>query len=110
MEAIRKLQLFWKCFWLGLGVKKIIDSLSFLFLLTHIGINFNEKVLEQRANLLYLSHFFKTLSDQTIKNGLKIIPYFASAPYIYIHAYIYIQVYIYIYIYIYIHTYVSSFK
>ena len=33
-------------FLLGFGVKHIIDSLSFLFLLTHIGLNFNEKVLE----------------------------------------------------------------
>ena len=28
---------------LGLGVKQIINSLSFLFLLTHIGLNFYEK-------------------------------------------------------------------
>ena len=27
--------------WLGFGVKHIIDSLSFLFLLTHIGLNLN---------------------------------------------------------------------
>ena len=33
-------------FLVGFGVKKIMDSLSFLFLLTHIGPNFNEKELE----------------------------------------------------------------
>ena len=36
-------------FWLGFGVKQIIDSLSFLFLLTYIGLNFNEKVLEYQS-------------------------------------------------------------
>ena len=46
MEAVKKLQLFQKFFGLGLGVKQIIDSLSFLFLLTYIGLNFNEKMLE----------------------------------------------------------------
>ena len=30
----------------GLSVKQIIDSLLFLFLLTHTGLSFNEKVLE----------------------------------------------------------------
>ena len=33
-------------FWFGFGVKQILDSLSFLYLLTHTGLNFNEKVLE----------------------------------------------------------------
>ena len=28
------------------GVNQIIETVSFLFLLTHIGLNFNEKVLE----------------------------------------------------------------
>ena len=45
MVAIKKLQLFLKYFLFGLGVKQIIDSLSFLLLLTQ-GLNFNEKVLE----------------------------------------------------------------
>ena len=31
---------------LGFGVKQIIDSLSFLFLLTHFGLCLNEMVLE----------------------------------------------------------------
>ena len=46
MDARKKLQLFQKSFGLGFNVKQIIDSLLFLFLLTHIGLNFNEKVLE----------------------------------------------------------------
>ena len=35
-----------KTFWLGFGVRQIVDILLFLFLLTHIGQNFKEKVLE----------------------------------------------------------------
>ena len=50
METIKKLQLFRKISGSGggpgFGVKKVIDSLSFLSLLTHIGLNFNEKVVE----------------------------------------------------------------
>ena len=47
-------------FRLGFGVKKIIDSLLFLFLLTHIGPNVNKKCLNDRVNPenLDLSHFF----------------------------------------------------
>ena len=44
MEAIKKLQSFRKLFWYDFGVKKIIDYLSFSFLLTRIGVDFNEKV------------------------------------------------------------------
>ena len=43
MEAIKKHQLFRKFFELGFSVMQIIDSLSLLFLLTHIGPTFNEK-------------------------------------------------------------------
>ena len=47
MQVIKKLQLFWKFFfWLGFDIKQIIDSLLFLFLLTHIGLSFNEKMYE----------------------------------------------------------------
>ena len=46
METMKKFELFRKSFWLGFGVKQIIYSLSFLFLLTHIGLSLNEKVLE----------------------------------------------------------------
>ena len=46
MEAIKKLQLFWKFFGLGFDVKQIIDSLSFCFLLIYIELNFDKKVLE----------------------------------------------------------------
>ena len=46
MEALKKRQLFQKYFYLDFGVKQNIDSLWFLFLLTHVGLNFNEKVLE----------------------------------------------------------------
>ena len=37
-------QLFRKDFWLGFGVKQIIDFLSFLLLLTNTGLNFNKKM------------------------------------------------------------------
>ena len=50
MEVIKKLKLFRKFFLLGSGVKQIIDSLAFISLLTHIGLNFNEKCLNNRAN------------------------------------------------------------
>ena len=41
MEVIKKkLQLFWKYSWLGFCVKQIIDSMSFLFSLIHIELNF----------------------------------------------------------------------
>ena len=46
------------------SVKKIIDSLSFLFLLTHIGLNFDsKKCLNNKADHenLDLSHFFQKL-------------------------------------------------
>ena len=48
MDAIKKLKLFqnFEIFSAGFGVKQIIDTLSFLFLLTDIVLNFNEKVLE----------------------------------------------------------------
>ena len=42
MAAIKNLQLFGNCL-LGFGVKQIIDSLSFLFLLKNIWLNFNLK-------------------------------------------------------------------
>ena len=45
MEAPKKLQLFQTLFG-GFGVKQIIVSLSFLFLLTNIGLNFDENVFE----------------------------------------------------------------
>ena len=50
MEALKKLQLFGIFGCLGFSVKQIIDSLLFLFLLTHNGLNFNEKstwIIEQ---------------------------------------------------------------
>ena len=74
-----------KC-WLGFGVKQILDSLSFLFLLTHIGLNFNSKsawIIEliMKICIHRLFFFFKNWTNQTKKkNALKIIPYFASAP------------------------------
>ena len=46
IEAMKKFELFWKFFWLGFSFKQIIDSLSFLILLTHIGLKFSEKVLK----------------------------------------------------------------
>ena len=65
-------------------IKQIIDSLLFLYLLLHIGLNFNIKhCLNNRANHenLDLSRFFsKNWTNQT-KNLFKIIPYFASAPF-----------------------------
>ena len=49
MAAIKKLLLFWKFFLLC--VKQIIDSLSFLFLLTHIGLNLDfKKCSNNRVN------------------------------------------------------------
>ena len=51
-------------FQLDFGVKHMIDSLSFLFLLTHIGLNFNKQCLNNRANRenLYLfCPFFQKL-------------------------------------------------
>ena len=50
METVKKLQLFRNFLgWVGglsFGVKEIIDSLSFLSLLTHFGMIFTEKVLD----------------------------------------------------------------
>ena len=83
MEATKKRQLFRKSFWLGFGVKQIIDSLSFLFLLTQIGLNFNEKYMNDKANHenLDLSRVFLKKITELIRqnNVLKIIPYFPSA-------------------------------
>ena len=47
--SLKKLQLF-RIFWLGFSVKQIIDSLSFLFLLTNFGMNFNEKGSNNKGN------------------------------------------------------------
>ena len=71
-----------KRFWLGFSVKQIIDSLSFLFVLIHIELNSNsEKCLNNIANHenLDLSRFFRKCDNQTEKNVLRIIPYFAPA-------------------------------
>ena len=46
MEARKEVQLFWNFFWHGFDIKQVIDTLLFLFLLTHIGLYFNEKALE----------------------------------------------------------------
>ena len=44
-----------KNLWLGVGIKQIIDSLSFLFLLTYIELSFNfKKCLNNRDNYEYL--------------------------------------------------------
>ena len=47
----------------GFGVKQIINSLSMLFLLTHIGLNLNQKCWNNRAKHknLDLSNFFLCL-------------------------------------------------
>ena len=54
--------------WIGFGGKQIIDSLSFLFLLTHIGLNFHLKMyLNNRANHENLDSsyfFFKNYTHQ----------------------------------------------
>ena len=78
-----------KKLWLGFSVKQIIDSLSFLFLLTHIGLNFNLKMcVNNWANNenLHIPRFWKNWINQAKKNVLKIIPYFTSASYIYIYS------------------------
>ena len=46
MEYIEKLQLFRKFWGIGFGIMQIIDSCTFPLLLTHIGLNFNEKVFK----------------------------------------------------------------
>ena len=70
MEAIKKLQLFQKFFWLDFGVKQIIDSLLYLFLFTHIGLNFNERI--ELIMKIYIYHvFFKNWTNQTKKKTLK---------------------------------------
>ena len=52
MDAIKKVRSFrnlfyFILFWFGFDNQQIRDSLPFLFfLLTHIGLNFNEKVFE----------------------------------------------------------------
>ena len=46
MEAIKNSNYFGNNFWLGFDIKQIIDSLLFLFLLTHTRLNSNEKVHE----------------------------------------------------------------
>ena len=45
LEETTKKLIISEIFWLGLGVKQIIDSF-FLFLLADIGLNFNENVLK----------------------------------------------------------------
>ena len=69
-------------FWLGFGVNQIIDSLSFLFLRTHIRLNFHETCFNNKANNqnFYLSCFFFLKNGLiTPKNVLNIIKIFASA-------------------------------
>ena len=44
MEAIKDSNYLKNNFRFGFDVKQIIDSLLYLFLLTHIGLKFNEKV------------------------------------------------------------------
>ena len=74
-----------KQLWHVFDVKHIIDSLLFLFLLTHIGLNLNsnKKCLDKRANQENLDSlrvfFFQKWDWSDEKNVLKIIPYFASA-------------------------------
>ena len=66
--------------WFGFSIKQNINSLSFLFLLTHIGLNFNKKkqCLKNRTNhknldLSYLKK--KNWINQTKKNILKMRNY-----------------------------------
>ena len=49
MEAMKKLEIYRKIFWLGFCVKQIIDSLSFLFFLTDTELNFDEYVPEEQS-------------------------------------------------------------
>ena len=65
------------------GVKQIIDSLSFLFLFTHIGLNFNlKKGLNNRSNHenLDLPHL-KKWTHEIKKYVFRKNSYFSSTPY-----------------------------
>ena len=61
-------------FWYVFGVKQIINSLPFLFLFTHIGLNLIfKKCSNNRANHenLDLSRFYKNWTNQTKKKYFK---------------------------------------
>ena len=75
MEAIKKLQIFRKSFGLGFIVKQIIDSLSFLFLLAHIGLDFNlkKKCFNNRANYENLDLSYWVQSQVTSSKTLKMV-------------------------------------
>ena len=89
MEALKKFQFLRKFF----GFKQIIDSLALLFLLIHIGLNFNEKCLNSCANhenLDLSSLFFLNWMHMTKKDFLKLFHILLPQP-IYIYIYIAIK-------------------
>ena len=61
----RNCNYFRNLFCLGFGIDHIIYSSLFVFLLTHIGLNFNEKRPDFRVNQenLNLFHFFQRLEE-----------------------------------------------